>query len=216
MPSRRKKGGYSKRKRYHKKGGGLATKAFVKKAIQKDDETKYLETASTGLSIDYNGTVTDLSVIAQGTTDGQRIGDKVKLRGIRLQMILNIGDVTQHIRIMIVQFRGNTQTAGAPTIGQVLVPTTLGTINAPIANRVWDLTQQFNVLYDKIYTLEGVSKPVVHIRRTISIKYAKRLISYYQALTTGANKIYLMMVSDSGAATHPTAQFQIRLMYDDA
>lgn len=216
MPARRKRT-HARRKRYYtKKSNKLATKAYVKREIHKDDETKYLETATTGLAVDWNGTVTDLSVIAQGTTDGQRIGDKVRIRGLRLHMIMNIADNTQNVRVMIVQFRGNTQIAGAPTVAQVLVPTTLGTINAPIANRVWDLTQQFNVLYDKLYTYESVSKPVLHVRRTISIKYAKRLMSFYQAGTTGANKLYLMLISDSGAAPHPSIQFQIRLMYDDA
>lgn len=215
MPARKKR--YGRKKRYTRrfKRGGLATKSFVRKQIHKDDETKYFETSTVAQAIDFNGVTTDLTNIPQGQTDGTRIGDKIRLRGIRLQFILNIADTTQNVRIMIVQYKGNTQIA-ATSISQVLVPTTLGTVNAPIANRVWDMTNQFSILYDKLYTLTNVSTPIIHVRKKVGIKYAKREINFYQALTTGSNKIYLMMVSDSGAAPHPTIQYQMRVMYDDA
>lgn len=211
---------YGKRKRFARRKGGnrLATKAFVKKQIRKDVETKWFEFATTSQTVNWSGVSTNCMNITQGPGDTERVGDKITIRGIRLNMIIALGGINANVRVMVVQFRQNTGITGVtvnPLVSQVLESTTLGTSNAPLANRRWDFTQQFNILWDKTFTLTTVNRPVMHLKTRVPIKYAKRLVSYSAGGTDGANKIFLMFVSDVNVSL-PTVAYQIRFTYDDA
>lgn len=213
MPKRMRKTNRRMRRRARMSSRSLATKSFVRKEIHKDDETKYFEFATTGQTVGYTGVTVDCMAIPQGVGDLNRVGDKIRLRGIKFNFIIS-NTINSNLRVMLVQCKQNTQLV-TPAVNQLLVPTTLGTINAPIAQRLHDYQNLFNVIYDKVYTVCPVTNPMIHQRKTINIKYARKEVSFYSGGTTGSNKIYLMLVSDQ-VATFPTIQYQLRFYYDDA
>lgn len=219
MPGRKKK--FSRKRRYTRrfKRGGLATKAYVKKQIRKDDETKYYGAGAVGTTIDYNGGSVNLTYsIAQGTDYVNRIGSQITLRGIHLDYNLQIADTTNYMRVIIAQFIQNTGLA-VPTITTLLESTTLGTTNAPMAMYNWTYRQNWIVLYDRLHKLTSVSQPVLVVRKRVRIRYAKKKIIYNPGAGptyTGTNQVYMFVVSDSSAVAHPSISYQYRLLFDDA
>jgi len=216
MPARKTKK-YGRKRKYTRKyrKGGLATKAFVKQQIHKNVETKWYELGQTPTGVDWNGAITRLTSVPQGTTDSQRVGDKLTIRGIHIKYQITTGDSTQLFRVLVVQWKPNTNLI-TPGVATLLTGVTLGTVNAPLANYVWDYTNQWSILYDKMHRLDAVSKPNVINMKRVNIKYAKKVVEFFAAGIEGSNHVYMVMVSDSGAGPHPTIAYQTRVLYDDA
>lgn len=204
-----------RKKSRSKKNTKVATKTYVKKILHKTNETKYYELGATPGNVDFNGSLVLLTGLSQGTTDSQRIGDKINLRAFKIHYQLLVGDAYNTFRIIIFQWKPNTQLV-TPTVANILVGTTVGTVNAPLANYVWDYQNQFIVLYDKLHVLDALNMSTKAYRKTVKLKFAKKTIEYYAASTAASNHLYMLCISDSGAAAHPTIQYQTRVMYDDS
>lgn len=193
----------------------MATKRYVRKLLAKQAETKYFELGVTATGVDYAGTLTNLTVVPQGTTDSTRIGDKLVIRGLNIKYEVIAADSTQMVRVMLFQWHPNTQLL-SPIMSDILVSTTLSTTNAPLANNVWDYQNQYTVLYDRVHRLDSLEKASDIVRKNINLRYAKKTIVFYAATTAASEHIYMLVVSDSSAAPHPTIQYQTRLTYDDS
>lgn len=190
-------------------------KRFVNKKLKKEVETKYNDYYNSG-TFDWNGSVYyNLTVIPQGTTDSNRIGDKISLRGIRLRYHLLCGDTYNICRIVVFQYYGN-NTLHAPAVNELFQSIYMGTVYAPMSPFTFDYKNQFGILYDKTHNLNLNDRQTVGVNKKIKIKYAKHGITFTAATTAGSNQIYIVALSDSGAATHPSIIFHSRLFYDDA
>lgn len=215
MPSKsvKKVRKYSKTRRTKQ----LATKTYVKKMINKDIETKYhdLSLAAQPYSISLGATqIIELSIPAQGTTDLTRIGDKITIRGLDIRMHLTSSDTYNIIRCIIFQWYPNTSITSAPVGSQILNDVTTYPYISPY---VHDYTNQYGVLYDKMFTLSSLADTITRVVKIKPrLKYCKKTINFSAAGTNGSNKLYMLLVSDSGAVTHPTANIHSRLFYDDA
>lgn len=151
--------------------------------------------------------------ITQGNGDSaNRIGDKIHMKTLSLKGYFTLGDSTNVIRMCLVQFRRQVST---PT-WESFVGASDGGTNQISSYFNHDKAGQYNVLFDKTYTLVTGHSDVVKFKEQINLTRAAKQIAYLAGgtvITTGA--IYLFLISDSGAATHPTITSSVALRYID-
>lgn len=216
MPMKRRgRRRFYRKRRFTKRA--VATKAYVKKLVRKEAETKYwdLSTASQPYSIALGATtILDLTEVPQGTTDVTRVGDKLTIRGLDIRMDAIIADTTNVIRCIIFQWYINTNiTLSNPLGSQVLQDITT---YPHLSNYHHDNNNQFHILYDTMIQLgaQGPQARVWHVKP--NLKWAKKTVEFSGGGTNGANKLYMLLVSDSSAVSHPTVRIQSRLRFDDS
>lgn len=207
----------SKRRFRRKPKKQIATKAYVQKVLHKDIETKYWDQGSAGQSFTFNAVINDISAVPQGTTDTSRIGDQFEIRGIHLRyeyFMVAANDFTNVCRMIIFQYMQSDQSAGTPVPAEVLQ--TLGVADAPMSPYMNDERPVIKVLYDKTHCISSNGPAVVVAKKNVNIKFARKKVQYTAAGTTGTNKIFMLLVSDSNSANLPTARWRTRLLFDDA
>lgn len=162
------------------------------------------------------GTITPLSDIAQtsgvsGASDTTRIGDRILLRSLEVNLAAINGDPTNAIRVIIFQWLPGT----TPLLGNILLDSA-GGADVAYSPYTHDGRQSFRILLDKTFYLGSSS-----LTRTAGIhkyitRFPLRFIDYSDAVTTPlANGIWMLTVSDSTSATHPTVIGQLKLNYTD-
>lgn len=192
----------------------LATQKYVKKALHTLVETKYFDTTSTGTSIDYSGTLVNLTLIPQGSTDVTRVADKATLRAVRLNFAFGVGDAFNEFRIIIFQWYPNT-TLLSPIVADILAYT--GSNLACQSPYVHDYQNQHAVLLDRRFQLVNGTEAAVMVRKyKLPMKYCRKTINFTAGTTGGSNHLYALFISDSAAATHPNVQYITRVYFDDS
>lgn len=217
MPARRK--GYRRRHRISKRRNRLATKRFVVKQIRKDIETKFYDKTTSVLgtpdSVLATGTIYVLSTPIQGNTDQNRVGDKIRIRGLRIKGQFAIGDTTQSIRLTIMQYKQGTNLHAA-AVNELYQAAYVNTLAAPYAPFTHDYKHIYTPLWDKTWLMDTVAQPVINFNIRVPMKYIKREVAFSAGSTDAINHLYLVAISDSTAVAHPTINFVSRLFYDDA
>lgn len=204
---------FTRRKRFTRKRV-LATKSYVKKQIRKDIETKYADT-QWNIGIPGAGTITDLTNIAQGVSDLERVGDKISLRGLRLKMGVFSSNNADPAICRITVFQWHPDTAfSLPTVGKLFTYTAAPDIvYSPF---VHDQANQFQILFDKVViTQTNTQIEHVKIMRKVNMKYAKKAVHYSGGGVTGSEKLYISIQTNS-PTTNPGVFGFTRLYYDDA
>lgn len=205
----------ARRRRAHTKVPAKATRKYVKREIvkfaKKTVETKYFPTNASDV-VDFSGVIQGVTGIPQGDTDLTRDGDSAYLLGISVNYSFIIGDTTQSCRIIL--FRWNQDTAAAnPLVTDILDAS--GGILAPLSNYVMDnyRMKKFTILYDRIHALSanGTERVTRHFYKKLKSK-----VSFDAATTNGKGKLFILVISDSGAVTHPTYQFGTMTYFTDA
>lgn len=189
-------------------GGNFATKDFVKKYLKKNQELKFIHTDHGVTSVDWSGTLYDLCSIAQGDTDGTRDGDTIMPTSLYLRGSFVLGDNTNTMRFIIFRWLDSTTPAASD-----IFQGGLGSLFAPYSPMNVDGRAKFNVLYDQFIKL-GSGDNIQLLDQTLSL--AAKPIQYAAGTTTGTNKIYAVVVSDSGAASHPGAAWCHQLRFTDS
>lgn len=183
----------------------------VKSYMRKTVEQKFLNN-NAAYTIDFNGTIENLSLIPQGDTDFQRNGDMVYLQGISYNFSMVHGDTTNLFRVII--FRWNIPTSLAnPTANTIL--DIVGSTNAPLANYVKDFRRQrrYTILFDRTYSVSADGRPVFN--KHLYIKLRNQL-AFEASGTTGRGHIFSLVISDSGAAPNPAFNWASKLLYTDS
>lgn len=208
------KGGKSvnKRKGHRRRGGSKAqVQALVAKAISARAEKKYFLDNQTAQSMTYSGAVYDLSEVPQGDDDVSRDGDSLYIRSVRvLGRMANAGGAVNHIRVIVFQWRDDS----TPTASSVLIPGYLGTVLAPLSLYTHDQRRKYNVMYDKKFTLDTSGKSTVLFDTGYLFPTTKK-ISFTSGTTTGNDKLWLLVVSDTASATYPALNYVSRLTFND-
>jgi len=192
----------------------LATKSYVKSMISREIETKYADTIGFGTVVSSAGTLSsNLISTTQGVADfGQRVGDRLKLKGsIEFRAISAKGDTDQIMRMVVFQWKPNDALI-APSISSILRN---GPTGVPdwASLYVYDYSSQYTILYDKTF-LWGADILYHHHDYRIPIKLHQ--VQYTAASTACSNGIYIIFLSDSAAIVHPTISYSARVRYDDA
>lgn len=192
---------------------------LIKQTTVKLAEKKYrLSTSNGGQTVDATGTVTCISNIPQGDSDEERIGDQIYLRSIEVMWDAVVYDTYNFLRLMIIQwFPQVTDTSGTSPISIANNILFDGTSDVENYNMPYyhDNRYQFRVLYDKTITV-NTDMPATRRHHFHITKGFKRKIQYYGSSTTnGMNQIFVIKISDSTAASHPTINSAFKLNFSD-
>lgn len=202
----RKRRGVSRRRAIPRK---KAITRLVKTEIKKHQEKKYLLTEVAGAAISNSGTITGVSEIVPGDDFNDRDGIEVIPTSLELNVVSVLGDSTNFVRYILFRWMPNSANL-APTVAQLLEDTTFPYISPyNMVNR-----KQFQVLMDRVVTLDAASQNVHVFRKKMKLAN-KKIIYDSGAVSTGAGKLYLLQISDSGAATHPASTWYGKLNFTD-
>lgn len=187
-------------------------------------EMKTLSTTATGVSVDYNGTVVNLSNIAQGTDVNTRDGDSILLQYCSMSVIaFNHASATFGGYVRILVFRDNEQDGVDPTPGNVL-----DTVGSPMAvvspynfftcmagtNR----KHRFEILHDQVIRLTPTTDITNMLQWEQFYKGGNKHILYDAAASADASNregaLFLLMVSDQPTNT-PTVNYFNRILFTD-
>lgn len=206
----------------------IANKVTKKESEHKQASasTTYADVYDGGGSIQTNMT----SIITQGTTDAQRIGDELELTGIHLRMSFINGQgansyPTINWRVMVFQYKSQDNTPSGTellTSATANAGVTYGTFSA----RNIDYLSVYNVLYDKAFqtggnngvalTADQNSKLNHYLEFRVPLKYCKRKIQYENSTAVGVNDIYLFVTTDlNSLAVNPQCKYHYTLNYID-
>lgn len=187
----------------------VASKQYVKRQIRKQQELKYYSNSG-NVTVDYSGAVYPLTNIPQGDSDTARDGDAFIPTSIQLRYNVTVADATNLVRVMVVRY--NNYISGDISVNSVLQ--TIGSFEAPITAYSFDNRQNFTVIYDKCHALDTYNS----IQSVdLSLPLAKKTVQYAAASSTaGTNRYWLLVISDSAAATHPSIKYYIRVQFTDS
>jgi hypothetical protein len=191
-------------------------KAYVNERMRVDLESKFIDVTLAASSVTATGTIGVLANIPQGIGQSQRIGDQVTLTRILANIDITAAnsDVFSHARFIMFQWHPNV-TLDSPTIANIL-QTPANTFYSMLN---WQLSDQFTILYDKVWSLLGTS--TVPTDKSDQIVFTtvlpRRKIVNWTAGSTSAssNTIFLLYISDSAGSPFPQIQFSIRMEYLD-
>jgi hypothetical protein len=185
----------------------------VKKIVGTQIEHKFKDFTVASTGIDAAGVVTGSCVaISQGTQATEREGDEIVLKSLFGRYSIIAADTTNFMRVIF--FKWNIDSAvAAPTVADILQGT--GT-NPWIA----DLNQnniedgKFQVLFDHSHSFTLAGNACLTRRYNIyGKKLKKKRLIFNTAATTGIGQFYMMLISDSVAASHPTFMWYSRVHY---
>lgn len=191
----------------------LATKSYVKMQLAKNIENKYQDIARIGDNIDYNGRIDRFTGVIQGQSDTTRLGDKLTIKSLHLSYYAVSTDPNQTFRLIIFQWYPNT-TLAAPIAADILALT--GAASAISQYYVWDILNQFNILYDKVHVLNDASTTSIHKKIKVNLKYAKKIINFTAATQEGSNHLYMLRISDVTGTNLVSSNFVSRFIFEDA
>jgi len=183
-------------------------KNYVKSQIDSENEEKHYSSIASG-TVSSTGVVQDCSVVGSGTTGSSRVGDAVRAKSLDFTVGFVGGDATNFCRATIIQWKMN-DSNDAVTLSDVYV----NYLNNPTLS-LFSPTQpnRFRVLFDKIvvYGTGGVDAAFIQGHLKLNSQ-----LSYNVGANSGINHIYLIISSDSTAATHPSYTFDVDFCFTDA
>lgn len=187
---------------------------IVQTKLNASREKKFILTSRVGDSISYSGTIYALTNVAQGTTDSDRVGDRIYIKSVQVRWNMKIADVYNQCRVILFQWD---QDNSGLTMQRLLAGTLVGTNNAPLAPYAHDFSKDRRILYDKSFILDGVDKVAETDTTYVTRGFMDRRIQYYSgSSTTGNGFLFLAVISDSSAINHPTLDFVAKVTYTDA
>lgn len=185
-------------------------RSIARKEISRLAEKKYWLTADDSATPSYTGSMVDLSAVPQGDNDSSRDGDSLAIRSTRMKGHIIAADTTNVVRLILFHWLDDS----TPTISNVLSGNyTSGSVNVVDAPYTHDQRRKIRVLWDRTFNLHSGQDQVVFDTRYLKPKQKK--IAYTAAGTTGYNKIWMLMVSDSAAVAHPSVAYVNRLTFND-
>lgn len=221
MPYRRS---YRKKRvfRRRKGNGGMRriARSEARKQINRSIESKVFDGAIASTGIDYSGSIYNLlsdpsggTTITQGVTENQYIGTKINPTYLHIKYQWQGSDTFNMVRLMVVQVKG----LFVPTAADILQ--SVGNVRAPLSSLDLDADDRYRVLYDRISQLEvgnGAGRGAIVGKVRISGRKLRRVVFSDGAGVYEANGIYLLVITDSGVASHPLLQAYWRNHFKDA
>jgi len=181
---------------------------LIKAALRRDEELKFFSVSQPQTAQSYAASLTQLAPVPQGTTDSTRVGDQLVIRHMRLKgsCVLAAADVTNLMRILIFYWHPHT----TPVASDIMLDN--GAATSVFSEYSTDHRKEFTVMYDKLFNLDAAHvQQIWEFNKKLNIK-----VQFVAASTTTAHNMpYIMCLSDSSAAAHPTFGFSYKLTYID-
>ena len=213
--------------RFYKKKGGLknTVRALVKKEMKNDAEKKHYKI---GVSeITTIGSITSgigssqfvhLSAMALGTSISGRLGNEVKLTGLRLKIIIKPyinypagGDIRNFVRVMVVRSKGAILTTGD-------MPQSISNTNSGVLDRRDD--NLYTVLYDKRIQLYNDRAIAESLAKSVDINLKLNNIRAQWDLDNAPTRghVYMYVVSDvnNSQTQTPTMLYNSEVWFTDS
>lgn len=192
----------------------VATKKFVYKAINRNLEKKFRDLQFEA-QISWTGNVFGgISDIFVGTTDTTRIGDKLRMKALRMRYSWEVSDTFNRCRLIVFQWTQNTASI-LPAVGDILENAGSSTTGVFSPYR-HDTGSNYRILYDSMMHVD-TDDPQKFRNVSIPLRRCKtRRISYVGGSAEGTGKLFLLVITDSSAVSHPTFKAYARLTYTDA
>lgn len=190
-------------------------KAVVSRAVSKAVETNYHDRTLINVSVDYAGTsFYAAAATSQGNTDIARTGDKLSPTGWHINGEVIVGDTTNMVRVLAVQYMLDPNNEAA-SLAKLLSSTYSATVGYPLAPYNHDNKEvAFRVLRDKVFALSNTGSNGIQIFGWKIEKSELRTVRYSAGGATPiSGALYIVAVSDSSAAAHPTLVATSRLFY---
>ena len=206
MP-RRKYYGRKKRRYYRRyKRPNLTQK--IKKTIQSMAEKK-VQTQFADTTVDSVGTFIPAGSIAEGDRNDERTGDQVSITSTHFCGIFAVADAYNFLRVILFEWESATAPSNAV---EILESTSSHSI---ISEYQLDRPTPFRVLQDKTYRVD-TDDPA----KKVFIKHKFRnpmKVSYDNTGATdyGARSLWWLIISDSGAVSHPAITYRVVTRYID-
>lgn len=181
----------------------------LRQQIAKMTESKYLHATYSGTQSD-TATITALTMPNQGDAIGSRDGDEVLWTSIRGTLSVAAADNTNVIRFILFQWHPDTATE-VPAASTVLASASTP-ISPFIPIRL--KRSKFSVLYDRTITVSSNGNAAKTLPISVGLKKFRKTV-FNQGELGGKNLIYFLILSDSGAATHPTIAFDFIYRFHD-
>jgi hypothetical protein len=173
-------------------------------------ETKYFDVTSNSVATQA-GTVTPLTLVAQGLDQTDRVGDSLKIQRLELRAT-SFSGVTVPVALRIVVFRDLENQGVVPAGSDLLSAAGVG---SAVSCYNWiNIQKRFSILYDQTVTMDASNQTAVlgydmphggHVR-------FRGTTGTQAAQAEGS--IYLMLLTDA-AATQPVTRFHSRVTYTD-
>lgn len=196
------------RQRYQKKTLSATQRKEVKKLVMAPMEKKNFPWYFQDFEISTTHTVVDLTAVAQGDGEQSRDGDSIKITGMYGRGVLFWGDAVNMIRLTVIRWKCNS----VPTAAQIYDTTAIGTNGGMFSSFNHKYRDNFVVISDKYVDIDSY-----HPYKQVIIKAgAQPKTTFNGAATTGGNKLFLILSSDSSAAGHPSLTMRADVHYIDA
>lgn len=195
-----------RKRRYNKRNQSLAKKAYrLAKKAYKAPEIKYNAITGTITGPDTTGNVQELSLLAEGTTNNTRVGDKISPTSLRVRLKANINAsaTATQVRMMIFTWK-----IDAPAGTGDLI-----TGDAITGFKSENDKYKSKILYDKVFQLNSVNRPEIFVSRKFKVP---KYIAYQTGSSiANTNGLYILLISDE-ATNVPLLAYNSRLYYKDS
>ena len=118
-----------------------AQKREVKKLVSHVPELKWSDLGFLGLTVSTTPTVSALTLIPQGQSASQRIGDSIHVDHFQLRYHVLYGDATQYVRVIIFQWHP----ISTPTATDILANGVSGSVDAVSSFYQLNTKQQYSI-----------------------------------------------------------------------
>lgn len=198
---------YKRKRNYTRKSGLTNRKDAIKlidQRINQNSEQKHYDTTY-GSAVSSTGITIQMTGVAQGDGDNQRIGDSIQFSELSFRMLFENIDNYNVLRMLVVQWHPN------DAVDPCEVTKVLNSASY-LSNLNWHRRSDYRVLYDNMFKVD--SDDPVAIKKVV-IKNKVRKVLYNEGTPTGHNQIFLIIISDSTTINHPQVNYHRRLTYYD-
>jgi hypothetical protein len=182
---------------------------IVKSALHKDEEEKYA-IINQSYSVSTTPGLYVLTNTAQGSSGGTHVGDECRLKSLWFRYNLTVADASNALRVILFTWKPNLGYASPAALNILKTVTTPNQLTSAYQE---DGEDMYHILYDRVHFVSAVG-PVQAgglVKRKLNQK-----MDFSTGSSNGSNNIYLLLVSDSGAASDPTFNFTSRVAFTDA
>lgn len=188
------------------------TKNFARKVlkvVKRTQEKKFYPFANS-TTVSSVGYLLDLTTIPQGDTDTTRDGDMLRVSSIQVNFAWAAADAYNICRMVMFQWMPASSPGSPPALADIFADTT----NAVISTFAHDTRKSYRILLDRTCVVDA-DDPMKICKMYVYKKFMRN-IQYAGGTTTGRGNIYVWLVTDSGAVTHPAVTWSGKTNFTDS
>jgi len=201
------------------KPGGRKRKATnVIRTLISHVEPKYFDITSLANSVGAGGTIFPLSPVPQGAAQSDRVGDFIQPRKWMFNYTLYTvnSDIVTTVRMIFFRW--------VPTTA-LIFPVLANILESPVSGNVlshynFQTQDNYEVLWERQFQCSGITvAPTVNSNfgatgMVVPLR-SNSEIEFTLGATTGANQLFLLVLSDSALTPFPILNFVSRLYFED-